>query len=244
MKGQVLADFVVEFSPKGEMVCQVEHRLWKVRVDGASSAKGVGAGVVIITPEGILLEHSFRQGFSASNNEAEYEALLARLRAVSQLEARDIEIYSDLRLIVNQVQGNFEARDPWMKAYLDSVKQVMDGFSMVKVIQVARAQNRHVDSLTTLASSIAKNIPQLIRVELVPKPQQEVRGLREWNSQHLVRAGWTPSWISWPMTGFRMMRRRLTKFAGWQPGIGYPETGNSIVGHSEGHTCHACTWRK
>ena len=103
VKGQVLADFVAEFSFKGEMVCQVEHRPWKVHVDGASSAKGVRAGVVIITPEGILLEHSFRLGFNASNNEADYEALLSRLRVVSRLEAWDVEIYSDSRLIVNQV---------------------------------------------------------------------------------------------------------------------------------------------
>ena len=174
VKGQVLADFVAEFSPKGEMVCQVEHCSWKVHVDRASSAKGAEAGVVIITPEGILLEHSFRLGFNAFNNEAEYEVLLAGLRAVSRLEARDVEIYSDSRPIVNQVQGSFEARDPRMKAYLDLVKQVMDGFCMVKVIQVARAQNRHADSLATLASSIAKDIPQLIRVELVPEPSIKV----------------------------------------------------------------------
>ena len=101
VKGQVLADLVAEFSLKGEMVCQVEHRPWKVHVDGASNAKGAGAEVVIITPEGILLEHSFRMGFNAFNNEAEYEALLAGLRVVSRLEARDVEIYFDSRLIVN-----------------------------------------------------------------------------------------------------------------------------------------------
>ena len=77
------------------MVCQLEHRLWKVHVDGASSAKGAGAGIVIITLEGILLEHSFKLGFNASNNEAEYEALLVGLRPISRLEARDMEIYSD-----------------------------------------------------------------------------------------------------------------------------------------------------
>ena len=119
------------------MVYQVEHRPWKVHVDRASRAKGARAGVVIISSEGILLEHSFRLGFNASNNEAEYEALLAGLRAVSQLEARDVEIYSDSRLIVNQVQGNFEARDPRMKAYLDLVRQVMDSFCTMKVIQIA-----------------------------------------------------------------------------------------------------------
>ena len=54
---------------------------------GTSSAMGVGAGIVIITPEGIRLEHSFRLGFRAFNNEAEYEALLAGLRAVLDIGA-------------------------------------------------------------------------------------------------------------------------------------------------------------
>ena len=83
------------------------------------------------------MEHSFKLGFNTFNNEVEYEVLLAELRAVSRLEARDVEVYSDSRLIVNQVQGSFEARDPRMKAYLDLVKQVMDVFCTVKVIQVA-----------------------------------------------------------------------------------------------------------
>ncbi|XP_050253830.1 uncharacterized protein LOC126699902 [Quercus robur] len=171
-------------------------------MDGASSAKGAGARVVIITPKGILLEHSFRLGFNASNNEAEYEALLAGLRAISWLEARDVEIYSDSRLIVNQVQGNFEARDPRMKAYLDLVRQVMDGFCTVKVIQVARAQNRHADSLATLASSIAKDIPQLIRVELVLEPSIKVAGSERAERVEVTAvATLGPSWMD-PIVDF------------------------------------------
>ena len=64
------------------MVCPVEAIPWKVFVDGASNALGAGVGIIVTTPEGIKLEHSFRLGFKASNNEAEYEALLARLRVV------------------------------------------------------------------------------------------------------------------------------------------------------------------
>ena len=89
MKGQVLADFVTEFSPRSEMevICHVDCCPWKVFVDGASSAMGAGVGIVIITPEGIRLEHSFSLGFRASNNEAKYEALLAGLRAVRDMGA-------------------------------------------------------------------------------------------------------------------------------------------------------------
>ena len=54
-------------------------------MDGVSSALGAGARIVSISPEGISVEHSFRLGFKASNNEAKYEALLARLRAVLNL---------------------------------------------------------------------------------------------------------------------------------------------------------------
>ena len=78
-------------------------------VDGALNAMGAGAGIVIITSEGIRLERSFRLGFKASNNEAEYEAFLAGLRAVLRLGAKDVEIYSDSRLVVYQIIGSFEA---------------------------------------------------------------------------------------------------------------------------------------
>ena len=97
-----------------KIVFHVEVHLRKVVVDGAFSALGAKARIVIITPEGIRLEHSFRLGFRASNNEAEYEALLAGLRAVLNLGVREVEVYSDSWLVVNQVQGNFKAKDPRM----------------------------------------------------------------------------------------------------------------------------------
>ena len=70
-------------------------------MDDVSDSLGAGARIVVITPEGIKLEHSFRLGFKASNNEAEYEALLARLTVVSDLSAKDVEVYSDSRLVAN-----------------------------------------------------------------------------------------------------------------------------------------------
>ena len=114
MKGQVLADFVAEFSSRKEVeiVCHVEVQSWRVFVDGASSALRARAGIVIIMPEGIRVEHSFKLGFKTSNNETEYEALLAELRAILNLGAREVEVYSNSWLVVNQVQGSFEAKDP------------------------------------------------------------------------------------------------------------------------------------
>ncbi|XP_075669634.1 uncharacterized protein LOC142639317 [Castanea sativa] len=177
MKGQVLSDFVAEFSPRKELeiVCHVEVHPWKVFVDGTSSALGATAGIVIITLEGIKLEHSFRLGFRASNNEVEYEALLAGLKAVLGLGAKEVEVYSDSRLVVNQVQGSFEAKDSRIMEYLRLVKQTMDRFLNVRVVQVARGQNRHADFLAILASSLTKEVPRLIKVELVAESRVNAR---------------------------------------------------------------------
>ena len=91
IKGQVLADLVAEFaeSPleeEGEkqnmdgksvgMVSLQEPLSWRVYVDGAANQRGSGVGLVVISPEGIVIEKSLRLGFSATNNEAEYEVLL------------------------------------------------------------------------------------------------------------------------------------------------------------------------
>ena len=130
MKSQVLADFIAEFSLRGgrEMICLVEVISWTIFVDGASSALGAGARIIVITPKGIKLEHSFRLGFKASNNKIEYEALLVGLRIVLDLGAKEVEVYSDSRLVVNQVQGSFEAKDPRIVEYLRLVKQTIDRF--------------------------------------------------------------------------------------------------------------------
>ena len=85
------------------MVCPIEVIPWKVFVDGASKALRAEAGIIVITPEGIKLEHSFRLDFKASNNEVEYEALLAGLRVVLDLGTKEVEVYLDSWLVVNQV---------------------------------------------------------------------------------------------------------------------------------------------
>ena len=86
-----------------------------------------------------------------------------------------MEVYLDSRLVVNQVQGSFEAKDPRMINYLRLVKQIMNQFHKVKVVQIARGQNRHTDSLATLVSSLTEEVPQLIKVEVVAEPSIDAR---------------------------------------------------------------------
>ena len=67
---------------------------------------------MLVSPKGVRLEHSLRQSFRASSNEAEFEALIAGLEVVKKLDAQAVEIFSDSRLVISQVEGSFEAKDP------------------------------------------------------------------------------------------------------------------------------------
>ena len=71
-------------------------------------------GLVLVSPEKIIIEKSLRLGFSATNNEAEYEALLMGMNVVQKMGGKAVEVFSDSRLIVGQVKGELEARDARM----------------------------------------------------------------------------------------------------------------------------------
>ena len=72
----------------------------------------------MISPEEIIIEKSLRLGFSATNNEAEYETLLMGMSMVQKMGGKIAELFSDSRLVVGQVKGELEAQDPRMQGYL------------------------------------------------------------------------------------------------------------------------------
>ncbi|XP_075669795.1 uncharacterized protein LOC142639518 [Castanea sativa] len=175
IKGQILADFVAEFT-EGQinqedtmvtvMTIGLEHVTpWEVYMDRASNRKGAGVGVVLISPEKLVKEKSLRLGFSATNNEAEYEALLVGAQMARHLGGRIVKLYCDSRLVVGQVNGAFEAKDERMKSYLKRVKGVLSLFESFQVQQVPRGQNAHADSLAMLATSLGSKLPHMVMVE-------------------------------------------------------------------------------
>ena len=99
-----------------------EPPFWKVYVDGAANQKGSGVGLVLISPEKLTIEKSLRLGFSTTNNEAEYEALLEGVRMVQRMGGKTTKVFLDLRLIVGQVGRELEAMDERMQGYLNQVK--------------------------------------------------------------------------------------------------------------------------
>ncbi|GKB72503.1 reverse transcriptase domain-containing protein, partial [Tanacetum coccineum] len=102
--------------------------VWKLYTDGASSSDGSGAGLMLINPEGKEYTYALRFKFKTTNNEVEYEALLARLQIAKEMEIESLEIFADSQLMVNQIKGAYEARQPTIKEYLKRTKEVLVEF--------------------------------------------------------------------------------------------------------------------
>ena len=81
-----------------------------------------------------------------------------------------MEIFSDSRLIVDQVKGELEVRDERMQEYLNQVRQLQSGFESFNLLHIPKNGNTHADSLTTLATSSAQSLPRVIFVEDLCKP--------------------------------------------------------------------------
>ena len=79
-------------------------------IDGAANAQGSGAGLILTSPEGIDIEYALRFGFRSSNNEAEYEAVIAGLNLAHSMEVDQLEECSGSQLVVKQIDDSYEAR--------------------------------------------------------------------------------------------------------------------------------------
>ncbi|CAL2265890.1 unnamed protein product [Prunus armeniaca] len=145
-KGQAVADFISKLTPPAlsETFCpnailtapekmDAERfdsfvPLWILHVDGSANQQGCGAGLVLTTPDGGKVEYALRFNFRTSNNEEEYEALLAGLRLAKSMSERQISIHSDSQLIVNQITADFAAKNASMSAYLSAAHQLLQKF--------------------------------------------------------------------------------------------------------------------
>ncbi|MCI43829.1 putative gag polyprotein, partial [Trifolium medium] len=111
-------DFVLELTnPPNES----EPLPWTLSVDGSSNLRGSEAGVVLEGPDGVLIEQSLRFTFKESNNQAEYEALIAGMKLAKEMEVQELRAQSDSQLVAHQVAGEFQTKDPQLAKYLEKV---------------------------------------------------------------------------------------------------------------------------
>ena len=122
-----------------------------MHTDGSSNRQAGGAGVVLLSLEGDVVECMIRLDFPTTNNEAEYEALVAGLDLAKATGATSVVIYCDSQVITNQINGDYECKGERMKLYLDQVKRRVDDLR-AKIIQIPRGENEQTDCLAKAAS--------------------------------------------------------------------------------------------
>ncbi|KAL5555089.1 hypothetical protein UlMin_037325 [Ulmus minor] len=102
-----------------KLTTQTQNSQWKLYVDGSSTETSSGARIILVSPDGVKLSCAVHFKFKATNNQAEYEALLSGLRLAKEVSARHLTIYSDSQLVVSQVNSEFQAKGEKMASYLE-----------------------------------------------------------------------------------------------------------------------------
>ncbi|GKV47282.1 hypothetical protein SLEP1_g54195 [Rubroshorea leprosula] len=162
-----VANFLVECISATVEEKTPEHPVWVLYVDGAANIEGSGAGAVLVGLDGFKSEHALRFKFQTTNNAAEYEALIYGLKLVSELKVQSNQVFSDSQLVVGQVNGSCEIKDPQLGRYASVVNRLKSGFVFFQIDKIPRADNHRADELSKLASSQDLNPQRSTIVEVL-----------------------------------------------------------------------------
>ncbi|GMP24506.1 hypothetical protein CsSME_00001754 [Camellia sinensis var. sinensis] len=142
--------------------------MWELFVDRASNRHGAGLGIVLTSLDGLTIGHAITIGFRTSNNEAENEALLAGLKSALRMKASELMVFSDSKLVINQVSGEYEARDERMAKYQALVRAELKKFATIRMEQINREENKAANELAGLAS-MQTTFPNPLITDFLPR---------------------------------------------------------------------------
>nr|CAH67666.1 H0315F07.4 [Oryza sativa]CAH67728.1 H0613A10.11 [Oryza sativa] len=153
IKSQVLADFVADWTmPDNKSDNQVDNETWTMAFDGALNSQGAGAGFILTSPSVDQFKHAIHLNFRATNNTAEYEGLLAGIRAAAALGVKRLIVKGDFELVANQVHKDYKCSNPELSKYLAEVRKLEKRFDGIEVRHVYRKDNIEPDDLARHAS--------------------------------------------------------------------------------------------
>jgi ribonuclease HI len=155
IKSQALADFIAEWTeiqqPTNDAI--LDH--WKMYFDGSLKLSGVVAGVLLISPDGKQLKYVLQILWPATNNEAEYEALIHGLRVAASLGIKRLLVYGDSTVVINQVNKDWHCTKETMDAYCREVRKLEKYFEGLEILHVVHDLNIAADVLVKLRSDRA-----------------------------------------------------------------------------------------
>ncbi|GJY96757.1 reverse transcriptase domain-containing protein [Tanacetum coccineum] len=142
-------------------------RAWRLYTDGASNSRGYGAGLILIALDDVEYSYAFRLNFSNSNNDAEYEALLAGLQIATKMQVKDIHAFVDSKLVASQVEGSYKAKGERMIKYQEKVLELAGAFNRFQINHIPKAENRKADALSKLAAVQFDHLSKEVLVEVL-----------------------------------------------------------------------------
>jgi ribonuclease HI len=149
--------------------------------DGSLMKTGAGAGLLFISPLGKHLRYVIRLHFPASNNVAEYEALVNGLRIAIELGVRRLDTRGDSQLVIDQVMKNSHCHDRRMEAYCDEVRHLENNFYGLELNHIARRYNETADEPAKIASGQTTVPPDVfsrdlhqpsVKIDDTPEPEE------------------------------------------------------------------------
>jgi ribonuclease HI len=153
IKSQILPDFTVEWLELLSMEPPDLSSVWTMYFDGSKRVQGACVGVVLISPHGDKLKYVLRMSFpQASNNEAEYEALLHGMKMAKACGATRLKIFRDSNLVVQQVMNRCDTINDNMMAYKNLYHYLEGIFDGCEVSHISRNSNKEADNLANIGS--------------------------------------------------------------------------------------------
>ncbi|XP_027368832.1 uncharacterized protein LOC113874822 [Abrus precatorius] len=167
VKGQVVADFVVDHSIPIKEIDFISLKSSKLYFDGSSHRNGVGIGILIISPDEIPTKLRFEIKTTCSNNEAEYEALLAGLEILLNFGARNVIIRGDSELVIKQLTKEYKCLSKNLVEYWVKVNKLLQKFEEVILEHIPRDKNQEANELALIASKYrisSENLTKLTEI--------------------------------------------------------------------------------
>jgi ribonuclease HI len=185
IKSQILADFITEWTGTELPPPQVQAECWTLYFDGSVMKMGAGAGLLFISPLGEHMRYAVRLHFPASNNMAEYEALLCGLKIAIETGIKRLDVRGDSQLVIDQVMKNTSCHDDKMEAYCNAIRALDIKFYGIEINHVPRRYNEEADELAKIASGRITVPPNIfawdvarpsVNLEPTPSYQEEPSG--------------------------------------------------------------------
>src|SRR4051812_23906906 len=182
MKGQIVSDFIVDHAVVENHQHYVDLKPWKLYFDGSTHREGTGIGMLIISPDGIPTKLKYKiEGPLCSNNEAEYEALIAGLEALLELGATRVKIKGDSELVIKQLTKEYKCIKENLIMYFVIANRLLKKFEYVELKHVSRTKNQEANDLAQLASGYKvskEKLEELIEVTIRLCRQRRIRSLK------------------------------------------------------------------